>query len=318
VVKTAISQVQGTITVESRPGAGTTVRIKLPLTLAVVGVLLVRERSLQFALPIQQVDQIVTVRLQDVRRLGENVIWNYRGATLQITTLSAILDFPPSRFDGEAAVVILSEGEKRIGVLVDAVLGRQDVLIKSLGRLIQNAPFVMGCTILSDSRLVLILNAWEIVNSRGQAPVLPGDDGAAATAERLAVLVVDDSPIQRNYLAGILEQAGYRVETAENGFEGLKRLRGRRYAAFCVDVVMPLMDGFEFVERLRRTPGYAETPVLFITAKVTQTERDRGPQLGPCDFFRKPIDPDLLLQTLAQRCGPAVAPPLRGEPAGTT
>ncbi len=254
VVKTAISHVQGNIVVESSPGQGTTIRMKLPLTLAVVGILLVRERTHQFAFPLHQVEEILTVGLADIRRVSENSLYNHRGSTLPVMTLSNILDFPPSLFaEREMSLVILAEGEKRVGILVDAVLGRQEVLIKNLGRLLKKAPFVMGCTILSDSRLVLILNAWEIVNAQIRKPVtLAAPTPEQGGRKQHALLVVDDSAIQRNHLSSLLSQAGYTVETAENGFEGLKRMRQRRHSAFCVDVVMPLMDGFEFVERLRR------------------------------------------------------------------
>src|SRR5947199_285553 len=123
----------------------------------------------------------------------------------------------------------------------------------------------MGCTILSDSRLVLILNAWEIVNARARKPLAVALPSARAQGARKqhAVLIVDDSAIQRNHLSSILSHAGYVVDVAENGFEGLKRLRQRRHSAFCVDIVMPLMDGFEFVERLRRQPSHGASPVLF-------------------------------------------------------
>jgi two-component system chemotaxis sensor kinase CheA len=306
VVKTAITQVQGNITIDSMVGEGTTIRMKLPLTLAVVGILLVRERAQQFAFPIQHVDEILTVTLADIRRVSANTIFNHRGTTLPVTTLSNILDFPPSLFtEREVALVILSEGDKKVGVLVDEVLGRQEVLIKNLGRLIKKAPFVMGCTILSDSRLVLILNAWEIVNARVRKP-LAAPPPAAAREQGLrkqhAILVVDDSAIQRNHLSSILSQAGYTVETAENGFEGLKRLRNRRHTAFCVDAAMPLMDGFEFVERLRRLPGLADHPVFFITGRISQAERDRAANLGVREYFAKPVDPDLLVQTLDRAC----------------
>jgi two-component system chemotaxis sensor kinase CheA len=306
VVKTAITQVQGNITIDSTVGEGTTIRMKLPLTLAVVGILLVRERAQQFAFPIQHVDEILTVTLGEIRRVSENTIFNHRGTTLPVTTLSNILEFPPSLFtEREVSLVILSEGDKKVGVLVDEVLGRQEVLIKNLGRLIKKAPFVMGCTILSDSRLVLILNAWEIVNARVRKPLAalaPTTAREQGRRKQHSILVVDDSAIQRNHLSSILSQAGYTVEVAENGFEGLKRLRTRRHAAFCVDAVMPLMDGFEFIERLRRLPGLGDSPVLLITGRPTGTERDRAAILGVREYFEKPVDPDQLVQTLDRVC----------------
>src|SRR5262249_38248322 len=115
VVKTAIGQVQGNIAVESVVGQGTTIRMKLPLTLAVVGIVLVRERSFRFAFPIQHVEEILAVRLSEVRRVSDHTLYNYRGTTLPVRTLSGILDFPPSQFgDDELSLVILAEGDKKV------------------------------------------------------------------------------------------------------------------------------------------------------------------------------------------------------------
>ena len=199
--------------------------------------------------------------------------------------------------------MVLSEGEKKIGVLVDAIMGKQVVLIKSLGRLIKRAPYVMGCTILSDSRLILVLNTREIVNSpvtRPLAALLARPDHAARKAH--TILLVDDWRVQRNHLGGILTQAGYQVELAENGLEGLKSLRMRRFSVLCVDIVMPLMDGFEFVERVRRLADHAGCPIFFITARTDPIDKTRAASLGVHAYFVKPVDPDLLLQALDQTC----------------
>jgi two-component system chemotaxis sensor kinase CheA len=311
VVKTAIGHVQGTITIESVPHQGTMIRMKLPLTLAVVGILLAEEGFNQFALPILYVEEILTITKQDIQGFSGNAVYNHRGQTLPVTTLSNILDFPPSAFaDEKVLLVILAEGEKKIGVLVDRVLDRQEVLIKNLGSLVKKAPFVMGCTILSDSRLVLILNAWEIVNTRTERPWLTSldkTDQRRSARHALTILIVEDSALQRRNLSAILGHAGYRVETANNGFEGLKRVRHKRYTAFCVDIGMPLMDGFEFVERLRRTPGHQDAPVFLITGYTAHRERDRAARLGVNEFFAKPVDADVLVETLDAYCLGAAA-----------
>ncbi|MEE8302066.1 MAG: response regulator, partial [Candidatus Tectomicrobia bacterium] len=170
---------------------------------------------------------------------------------------------------------------------------------------IKKVPFVMGCTILSDSRLVLILNVWEMVNARAGKPLLQSfgeTEPRRRARESHAVLIVDDSAMQRKNLSAIISHAGYRVETANNGFEGLKCVRHKRYAAFCVDVVMPLLDGFEFVERVRCIPGHQDTPVFFITSHTARQERDRAASLGVNAFFEKPVDADLLVTTLDTYC----------------
>jgi twitching motility two-component system response regulator PilH len=163
----------------------------------------------------------------------------------------------------------------------------------------------MGCTILSDSRLVLLLNTLEIINTRTEKPLLTlldKPDQQRSARHAFTILIVEDSPIQRKNLSAILSHAGYRVETANNGFEGLKRVRHKRYAAFCVDIAMPLMDGFEFVERLRHTPGHQDTPVFLITSYTAHQERDRAARLGVNEFFTKPVDADMLVAMLDTYC----------------
>jgi CheY-like chemotaxis protein len=199
-------------------------------------------------------------------------------------------------------------------VVVDSVLGRQEVLIKSLGSLVRKVPFVMGCTISSDSRLVLILSAWEIVNRRADQPLLRlarTQSSRFDARQAHAILVVEDSAMQRKRLSAVLRQAGYPADAAENGFTALKQLREKRYAAFCVDIVMPLMDGLEFVERLRQMPGYADRPVVFVTGLTTARERDRAASLGAQDYLIKPVEPELLIQVLDRHCLGVGAPGAR-------
>ena len=166
-VRRAISQVHGTVTVDSTPGEGSTFKIRLPLSLAVAGVLLVTENEYKFAFPVLHVEDILTVNKDQIELVSKTQFFNYRGEALSVTTLSKILNFEGSNFDEElCTIVILSDDGKKKCVMVDSVLGRQDVIIKNLGDFIKNAPSVMGCTILSDNQLILILNSWEIVNAK--------------------------------------------------------------------------------------------------------------------------------------------------------
>ena len=166
-VRRAISQVHGTVTVDSVLSEGSTFKIRLPLSLAVAGVLLVTEYKYKFAFPVLHVEDILTVSSDQIELISQTEIFNYRGEALPVTTLSNILNFKGSDFNEElVTIVILSDDGKKKCVKVDSVLGRQDVIIKNLGDFIRHAPSVMGCTILSDNQLILILNSWEIVNSK--------------------------------------------------------------------------------------------------------------------------------------------------------
>jgi two-component system chemotaxis sensor kinase CheA len=182
-------------------------------------------------------------------------------------------------------------------------MGRHDVLIKQFGRLVSKLPFLMGCTILSDSRLVSVLNVWEIVRNGARSVAKPSEidhSDRFISRRKYTILVVDDSAIQRNRIAAALVRAGYRAITAEDGFDALSKVRARRFAACCVDVFMPLIDGLEFAERLKDAPDTKDMPVYMMSGRSVDQhyDRQRLDRLGVLDFFHKPFDIEVLIQAL--------------------
>lgn len=305
-VRTAVQQMQGSVSLESEPGQGSRIRIKMPLTLAVVSVVLVEEHGYQFAIPVLNVVEVLAVPREEVRMVSGAMVTNFRGRTLPVTSLSAIMRFPPSSFfDDTLSIVVLTDGEREMGVLVDNLLGRHDVLIKQFGSLVARLPFLMGCTILSDSRLVSVLNVWELIHNKSEHHISSAracDSERAGARRQHAILVVDDSPIQRNRVAAALIRSGYRANTAEDGFDALCKIRERHYSACCVDVFMPLIDGLEFVERLREAPETKDRPVYMMSGAIEQLQdRHRLEQLGISGFFRKPFDVESLIHALDAR-----------------
>lgn len=296
VVKTAINQLHGSVEAESTLGVGTRFKLKLPLTLAIVKILLVQESSYQFALPILNIEALINVQKKDLNQVENRMIYNYLGQTIPVASLSKILDFPQSSFhSNRIPMVVLNEDNRMTGILVDSVLGRQEILIKNLGRFLKKVPFVMGSSILRDSRLVQILDPRQIVEAvrhSGGSQLSMKVEAADTEQGRHSVLVVDDSAIQRDNLRNILKNTQYRVETAENGFDALKASRATTFSAFCVDIVMPLMDGYEFVERLRKIPAYRDVPVFMITGK--DVDQTRVAALGVAKVFHKPVAPEAL------------------------
>lgn len=302
VVKTAINQLHGIIEIESQPGVGTCFKLKLPLTLAIVKILLVQESMYQFALPILNIEALITINRADIIQIDNRLIFNFNGQTITVASLSTILDFPQSKFKNEKIpMVILNENNKLIGILVDSVLGRQEILIKNLGRFLTKAPFVMGCTILRDSRLVLILDPRQIAEGVKYAGSLKNDSLAQSSNEIVnrSILIVDDSALQRENLKAILKHADFYVDTAENGFDALKSCKNKTYSAFCVDIMMPLMDGYEFVERLRKIKNYTDVPIFLISSK--DIDQQRISNLNITSVFQKPIDGQNLIKILNEK-----------------
>jgi twitching motility two-component system response regulator PilH len=116
----------------------------------------------------------------------------------------------------------------------------------------------------------------------------------------LKILVVDDSPTERFFIADLLSKAGYHVVTAENGEEALDKTRSERPAVVLMDVVMPGTNGFQATRALNRDPETEHIPVILCTTKSNETDRIWGMRQGAKDYLVKPIKPDELLAKLVQ------------------
>ena len=308
VVKTSINQMQGSIKVESKVNQGTKITLRLPLTLAVVGILLVSENNYEFAFPILNVEEIINVNLKtDIKSINDTLVFNFRGELVPTRLLSDFLGYPKNpKYEENKFLLILNDGENKIGVIVDEVQGQQNVLLKQLGNLIETAPFVIGCTILSNSKLVLILNVLELTqyNPEQEKNSLSEEVHEIDTSEQKRslqkVLVVDDSKMQRKRICEFLQIQGYNTDEAGDGFEALKTADKTNFDAFFVDIQMSLMDGYELIENLRKTSSYKNTPIFVISGGHVNKENilTRLEDLNVANFYEKPVDLEALIAEL--------------------
>ena len=308
VVKTSINQMQGSIRVESKVDHGTKITLRLPLTLAVVGILLVSENKYEFAFPILNVEEIINVNLKtDIQNINDTLVFNFRGELVPTRLLSDFLGYPKNpKYEENKFLLILNDGENKIGVIVDEVQGQQNVLLKQLGNLIETAPFVIGCTILSNSKLVLILNVLELTqyNPEKEKNSLTQEFREIDTNEHKrslrTILVVDDSKMQRKRICEFLQIQGYNTEEAGDGFEALKVADKANFSAFFVDIQMPLMDGYELIENLRQSSSYKSTPIFVISGGHVNKDTilTRLEDLDVSNFYEKPVDLGSLLTEL--------------------
>ena len=308
VVKTSINQMQGSIKVESKVNKGTKITLRLPLTLAVVGILLVSENNYEFAFPILNVEEIINVNLKtDIKSVNDTLVFNFRGELVPTRLLSDFLGYPKNpKYEENKFLLILNDGENKIGVIVDEVQGQQNVLLKQLGNLIETAPFVIGCTILSNSKLVLILNVLELTqyNPEQEKNSLSEEVHEIDTSEQKRslqkVLVVDDSKMQRKRICEFLQIQGYNTDEAGDGFEALKIADKTNFNAFFVDIQMPLMDGYELIENLRKTSSYKNAPIFVISGGHVNKENilTRLEDLNVANFYEKPVDLEALIAEL--------------------
>jgi two-component system chemotaxis sensor kinase CheA len=304
VVRDNVESLKGSLEILSRVGQGTTMQIKLPLTLAIIQVLLVRSAGETFAIPISAIEENLLIPRQGIQRVGTREVLEMRGQTLALMRLEEVLELsPPPGEAGRAGVgseapipaIVVRMMGIRLAIAVDAFVKKQEVVIKNLGNLLRKVRFAAGSTILGDGRVVLILDVPEIVKSAGveRERLRPVAAGAAAVRGR-KILVVEDSNVVRRRIKEILEVEGHLVTEAVDGKDGLTRARQETFDLVTVDIMMPRMDGYELTERLRALPEYKTTPIVMISSRTDEVDKKRGFEAGVDDYITKPFAQDRL------------------------
>jgi chemotaxis protein histidine kinase CheA len=308
VVRETISQLKGTVVVDSTPGKGTRFEIRLPLTLAIVQVLLLRCAGETYAIPIDLVERTVSARPEQIRFAATSEVLYDSGRDLPLVRLRDVLGLPSAagHQPDEEAVVLVDVGGQTYGLACDGFVGRQEIVIKSLGSLLARVPGAAGATLVGD-RCVLILDVPALVQMDAHAPIGPllrAADDAAHGAPR--ILVAEDSDVIRESIRRVLLAAGYHVEAARDGAEALRIASAAEIAFDLVstDVVMPEMDGYELTRRLRAIPGYRDVPIVMVTSKAERIDRIRGFDAGVDAYLTKPTDAAELLRVITRHLRP--------------
>ncbi|MCR8642171.1 chemotaxis protein CheA [Paenibacillus sp. N1-5-1-14] len=160
VVKTKIQSLGGTVLVESEPGQGTKFSVQLPLTLSIIAAMLIRLGHEKYAIPLSSIVETATVKLDQLRHVHGNVMMDYRSTVIPVITLGKIFEVPGYEIDSkvESDVVIIRKGDKLSAILVDELIGQQEIVLKSLGKYLTKMFAVSGATILGDGHVALIID----------------------------------------------------------------------------------------------------------------------------------------------------------------
>jgi two-component system, chemotaxis family, sensor kinase CheA len=300
-VKRSVEGLGGGLDVRSETGRGTEVTLLLPLTLALMRVLLFERGGQPFALPVPSVGRVVAVT--ETTSLGGRPSVEIDGQPVAISRLGGSTDTSWSPGERTPAVVVESLG-RRLALVCDELLGEEEVVIKSLGAVLAETPGYLGAAILGDGRIALVLDPNHLLQAPREAMAVDQPD---QTNERSAgqVLVVDDQFSARELQRSILEVAGYRVEVARDGREALRRIGELpELELVLTDVQMPEMDGFELLEAIRADEAHASLPVVIVTTLGDESSRRRGAEAGADAYIVKnEFDQEALLETIARLAG---------------
>jgi two-component system chemotaxis sensor kinase CheA len=303
VVRFAIAKLKGTIVVDSLPGRGTKVELRLPLTLAITQVLAARVGGELVAVPLDAVVSAQAVGSSELEPIADGICLRVGDRLVPVVDLAGVLGLSVESAlaeAGEASVVIVEVGTERLGLLVQQVLGRHEVVIKSLGPVLASAPCAAGATLIGD-RVLLVVDLAEVA-ARAKEPVraarAPDVFAEPARRGRGRILIAEDSDMIREVIKRELAAAGFEVMAASDGEEALSLARQHSFDAVSTDVMMPKLDGYELTRALRADPRYQTTPIVMVTSKDARIDTLRGYDAGADAYLTKPADAAELIRTL--------------------
>lgn len=304
VVQKEIERVKGDLTLQSELGYFSEIVLKLPLTLSVLGALVVQSGAETFAIPLNYVQEFLKVRDPDIMTLGGKEVIKVRGATTPLLCLAHLLGLPEPKARGGApkmAAVVLKLGEKRLALTVDAQLGNTEVVVKGLGRQFRKVKFLFGATILGDGNPALILNVPDLFaeSCESAQPSLRLAPEQGPGPRRGRVLVVDDSITTRTMEKSILAAQGYQVETAVSGEDALEQALAGRFDLVISDVEMPGINGFQLTRELRALASFRDTPIIMVSSLARDEDKRQALESGAQAYIVKGVfDQGLLLETV--------------------
>jgi len=327
VVRANLTALNGEIDVDTQAGLGTRFTLKVPLTLIISQALFVRCGELNFAVPLSFVEEIRRVPAGTVEEIGGKLLTKVRDAVTEVVRLDSQLGLSKSEpVNGYYHLVLVSVAGRSVGVVVDEVVRRDEIVIKNLGEYLRNVKLFPGATIAPDGSLILLIDvnrlvAGESIEKRplmtsataarifapGAAAVAAGHipSGAIERVSEKVVILADDSISVRKFVGRMLEKAGYRVRLAGDGLEALEIALQGHCDLIITDLEMPRTNGYELMMHLRQTPETRHIPVMVVTSRAGEKHRDRAVKEGASQFLTKPVQEEQLLAAVQELIGAA-------------
>jgi chemosensory pili system protein ChpA (sensor histidine kinase/response regulator) len=332
VVRSNLNALNGEIEIRSRAGQGTCFILKVPLTLIISPALFVRCGTTTFALPLAVVEEIRRIRADEIEEVGGKLLTKVRDVVTEVVRLDLQLGLQPlDPVNGYFRMVVASAAGRQIGVVVEEVVGKDEIVIKNLGEYMKKVKLFPGTTIAPDGSLILLidLNRLSSFESAERKILLPTAAAARVFAPGFAavakgsipaeaidqirhekvVVVADVSISVRKFVGRMLEKAGYRVKLATDGLDAAEQIAQSGCHLLITDLEMPRMNGYELMAQLRQSASTRRIPVLVVTSRAGAKHRDRALKEGASNFLTKPAQEDQLLAVVAQLMGTEAAHP---------
>jgi chemosensory pili system protein ChpA (sensor histidine kinase/response regulator) len=326
VVKANLAALNGEIEIETSKGIGSRFTLKVPLTLIISQALFIRCGESTFAMPLAFVEEIRRIRDTDIEEVGGKLLTKVRDVVTEVVRLDSHLGLPPvESVNGWYRLVLVNVAGRQVGVLVEEVLRKDEIVIKNMGEYLRNVKMFPGATIAPDGSLILLVDVNRLiigdsierrplmtaanaarVFAPGATAVAQGEIPAAAIdiVEREKIVVLaDDSISVRKFVGRMLEKAGYRVKLASDGLEALEIVSQAPCDLVITDLEMPRTNGYELMLHLRQSTDTRHIPVMVVTSRAGAKHKERAMKEGASAFMVKPVQEDQLIAQVRQLIG---------------
>ncbi|WP_457598077.1 hybrid sensor histidine kinase/response regulator [Hydrogenimonas sp.] len=309
VVRSNIEKLNGIIEIDSEIGKGTTLKLKIPLTLAIIQSLLVSVQEEYYAIPLASVLETVRITPDEIQSVEGRSVLRLRDEVLSLVHLADLFDVERVFSMGEHAyVVIIGIAETKIGLIVDSLVGQEEVVIKSLGEYLKGIEGIAGATIRGDGRVTLIVDVGALMDmAKNVKSSMQNLEDTQTTTEKSSpadynILVIDDSKTDRAFMRRALEPLGVTITEATNGVEALNLMKdgSKTFDAALVDIEMPRMDGYTLAAEIRKFNKFKMVPLIAVTSRTSRSDRMRGVEVGMTEYITKPYTPEYLMNVVAR------------------
>ncbi len=312
VVKTNIEKLNGIIDIESEVGVGTTIKLKIPLTLAIIQALLVGVQEETYAIPLASVMETVRISIDEIYTVEGKNVMRLRDDVLSLVHIGDIFEVERIMEGGEYVyVVVLGVGAQKLGLLVDTLVGQEEIVIKSLGEYLKGIEGIAGATIRGDGGVTLIVDVVALMemarNVKATAMTSDNSDSSGAKKEKnspsdYTIMIVDDSKTDRMIMTKALSELGVSLVEAVDGQDALTKLKDgtHNFDAMLIDIEMPRMDGYTLASEIKKYNKYKNLPLIAVTSRTGKSDRMRGVESGMVEYITKPYSADYLSSVVSR------------------
>jgi len=302
VVRKKVTGLGGSVSVESEPGKGARFTLRLPQSLSLMKVLLVRIDEDVYGIPAVDVESVGRLEPKEITEVAGIRAVRHRNRLLPVVALGPLLSLNGGPRSERPLVAYVVHGAEGAAVVVDGLFGEREVAVKAPGSFLKGMRFVTGAAALEDGRVALLLSTPDIVTAarRLASPAM----SRGRERKRLRILLVDDSAIAREAEAALLRSLGHEVDEAVDGEEGWQKLQTGGYHLLLTDVQMPVLDGIDLTRRVKATPRFVKLPIVILSSLSAPEERRRGVDAGADAYIVKgELDAENLAATMERLCG---------------